>query len=370
MATFGVHAGIEAVGHLKQVPKPRGIASVAEVRQRAAQYSDIVDVASKRRLSQPPSATSHKPGLEVQAVDIDAQRRRRPLGASLGASRSARGVGVLPADAAAYDRAPAGNRRAFFDGAVHAERYARLLGRPDAEGCEEEPLPSDPRDSALAQLEGALPLHVARVIEALLPGKSDKAMQGMPQEVFHRIRAQVMHMVIERMNCHAHEEEHSARAKRPSHQSSQSTFLPSSESVESVPELERPLSQECNENSFESTPDLQVELQAEARALAPEETQAMNPFEEDLQQETVNLYSLTKVPSAHRQEADLPRLLSPSKSRGTPSVYFGDLKKQVVPMQDSDDQVPLDPLENLRRQIVALDATAAYPTQVRREAGF
>lgn len=215
MQAFGVEAGVEAMSRKKQVAKPRAVATLSDVRRRAAQYSDIVDIAPKRRVQSPSTEGTQKTSPEVEAVDIDAQRRRRPLAPGRRAAQS-----VLPSDAASYD-GPARGRRSFFDGAVHAERYARLLGRPDADEDEEDVLPIDPSKSALCELEaGTVPIHIVRMVEALLPGKSDRAMQGMPPEVFDRVRMQVMQMVNERLAHRAVPKSSVCRLKRPSVESS------------------------------------------------------------------------------------------------------------------------------------------------------
>mmetsp|Transcript_103166 Transcript_103166/g.290254 ORF Transcript_103166/g.290254 Transcript_103166/m.290254 type:complete len:415 (+) Transcript_103166:108-1352(+) len=189
MQAFDVDADDDAMSRRRHCKKPLAVATRAEVQRRAAQYGDILAVQPRRhcepRAAEPVSARGQG-GLEVQAFDIDAQQRRcRPSSAQAKASES-------------YDT-PGQSRRKFFDGAVHAERYTRMLARPGAEPEPEEEL-AEPRHSALLELtEAELPLHVRRVLKALLPGKSDRTLQDLPMQVRERICAQVEFMVSDRL---------------------------------------------------------------------------------------------------------------------------------------------------------------------------
>lgn len=200
MQVFGVDVDVDALGRRKRVSKPKAVATLAEVHRRAASYGDIVDISGKKRFPKMPSdPAGQKPSVEDQAFDVDGQPRR--CRAAVAGCRGRVACGILPADAESYDVLL--RRRAFFDGPVHAEHYARLLGRPGV-GPKEEDRLVPPSCSALGDLEeGQLPLHVRRVLEALLPGKSDAALRGLHPEVFDRVCAQVEDMVLERLYARA-----------------------------------------------------------------------------------------------------------------------------------------------------------------------
>jgi len=251
MQAFGFDADIDANSRRKQVSRPKGVATVAQVRRRAAQYGDIVDIATKKRVNMQ-HAVPKRACPEVQAVDIDSHARR---GRGLASPRVAAASSAVPAGQS-YDTQ---TRRRFFDGQAWADRYAHLLGRPgdwtraDAElpRFEDGGVVPPAHESLLTDFQDApLPPQLRRVLESLLPGKSDRAMRGMPPHVFDRVRAQVEAMVIERLTVDVNHSVDEDYMQNPEDASYPEHYIPpakmynskgrcSDESLSTAPELDR-----------------------------------------------------------------------------------------------------------------------------------
>lgn len=209
MQVFGISPDVDAVSRRRRIEKKDGQTTRSEVSRRAAHYGDIVDLVCKRHFRSenklkvvgtdggpcmPPRGAA-----KAEAVNIDPNHQKRNLPKSLPQrgriakqpNKGKAASGVLPFQAESYD-APSKSRRSFFDGAVHADQYAELLGRPQILNGGA----GGKRGSAFAEVdEGDLPWSIRRALEAALPGATDP---NFPPEVNNRIRAQVEAMVLQR----------------------------------------------------------------------------------------------------------------------------------------------------------------------------
>jgi len=180
MQTFGVFADIDAMSHKRHSARGAPEQTRAVVGRRAAQCGDIVDLPERRHFKQGPQPGARRAANPrgLDAVDIDACRRRRPLAAT--AERASKSKGALPNGSETYDMlsgARAGHR--YFDGISRSQRYAELLGRPGAERMDPEGL----RGALLELLEGQrLPLTYRRVLESMLPATSHPDFGGLDGE--------------------------------------------------------------------------------------------------------------------------------------------------------------------------------------------
>merc|ERR1719199_1165341 len=141
MQSFGVLPDIDdGLGHRRRYRSPSPESATPnrqESAKRAIAFRDIEGVQSKRHLS-PQHSPSPSATAAMKTIDIDA---RVGHGRTPGSARSP-SKGILPMDSPSYSMtcpasymgsprvSPRGKSFNYFEEALSAERYAKLLGRP------------------------------------------------------------------------------------------------------------------------------------------------------------------------------------------------------------------------------------------------